>query len=207
MSDTANASPPSQDSCPWPGQDELYISYHDNEWGVPEYNDRKLYEKLMLDGFQAGLSWITILKKRENFRQAFDAFDPEKIARYTETDIQNLVQNAGIIRHRGKIEATIKGAQAWLNIMEKGQGFSSFCWEHVNGKPLINHWQTIKDVPASTSMSARFSKNLKAAGFSFCGPVIVYAFAQAVGMVNDHLVTCPQHQHCQKGGTYNHEYQ
>lgn len=184
--------------CPWAaaGADPLYIAYHNTEWGRPEWDDRALFEKLILDGFQAGLSWITILKKRENFRTAFDGFAPEKIARYTQKDIARLLENAGIIRHRGKIEATIKGAQIWLDMMEKGESFADFCWHHVDGTPTQNSWATAKNVPAQTEMSMVFSKNLKARGFSFCGPVIVYAFAQAVGMVNDHLVTCPVYSEC-----------
>ena len=182
--------------CPWPGDDPLYIAYHDEEWGVPEYDDRALFEKLILDGFQAGLSWITILRKREAFREAFDGFEPEKIARYTPKRVEKLLGNAGIIRHRGKIEATISNAQAWLEIMERDGGFSDFLWSFVDGKPQVNHFKRISDVPAETEMSRRMSKALKQEGFRFCGPTIVYAFAQAVGMVNDHLVTCPRHEAC-----------
>ncbi|NOT42710.1 MAG: DNA-3-methyladenine glycosylase I, partial [Alphaproteobacteria bacterium] len=172
--------------CAWPGEDPLYVAYHDEEWGVPEYDDRALYEKLILDGFQAGLSWITILRKRENFRKAFDNFDPAKIARYTEPKIAKLLQNEGIIRHRGKIEGTIKNARIYLDIMEKDpDGFSHFLWKHVDGKPVQNKWSAIKQVPAETPMSQALSKELKKRGFTFCGPTIVYAFAQAVGMVND----------------------
>ena len=182
--------------CPWPGDDPLYSAYHDEEWGVPEYDDRALFEKLILDGFQAGLSWITILRKREAFREAFDGFEPEKIARYTPKRVEKLLGNAGIIRHRGKIEATISNAQAWLEIMERDGGFSDFLWSFVDGKPQVNHFKRISDVPAETEMSRRMSKALKQEGFRFCGPTIVYAFAQAVGMVNDHLVTCPRHEAC-----------
>ena len=182
--------------CPWPGEDPFYIAYHDEEWGVPEYDDRALFEKLILDGFQAGLSWITILRKREAFREAFDGFEPEKIARYTPKRVEKLLGNAGIIRHRGKIEATISNAQAWLEIMERDGGFSDFLWSFVDGKPQVNHFKRISDVPAETEMSRRMSKALKQEGFRFCGPTIVYAFAQAVGMVNDHLVTCPRHEAC-----------
>lgn len=179
--------------CPWAQKHPEFAPYHDKEWGKPEYDDRALYEKLMLDGFQAGLSWITILKKRDNFRQAFDGFEPQKIASYDATDIERLLQNKGIVRHRGKIESTIKAARLWLEIMEKGGGFSAFLWKYVDGTPLVNHWQTQEQVPAQTMMSQALSKELKQLGFNFCGPVIVYAFAQAVGMVNDHLVSCPQH--------------
>ena len=185
--------------CAWPGEDPLYVAYHDEEWGVPEYDDRALYEKLILDGFQAGLSWITILRKRDNFRKAFDNFEPTKIARYTEPKIAKLLQNEGIIRHRGKIEGTIKNARLYLDIMEKEPGgFSHFIWKHVDGKPVQNNFETMKGVPAETPMSQALSKELKKRGFTFCGPTIVYAFAQAVGMVNDHMTTCFRHKECAK---------
>ncbi len=182
--------------CPWPGEDPLYIAYHDEEWGVPEYDDRALFEKLILDGFQAGLAWITILRKRENFRDAFDGFEPARIARYSPAKVEKLLKNPGIIRHRGKIEATIGNARAWLDIMDEDGGFSGFLWEIAGKAPKQNRWKRIAEVPAETPMSARMSKALKARGFKFCGPTIVYAFAQAVGMVNDHLVTCPRHADC-----------
>jgi DNA-3-methyladenine glycosylase I len=183
--------------CPWPGDDPLYRAYHDEEWGVPEYDDQALYEKLVLDGFQAGLSWITILRKRENFRTAFSEFDPQKIARYGKKQRDRLLSDAGIVRSGAKIDAAIKGAQLWLEIMEKEPGgFSELIWKHVNGKPKVNRYRTMKQVPAQTSMSEGLSKELKQRGFKFCGPVIVYAFAQAVGMVNDHLVGCPRHKAC-----------
>ncbi len=182
--------------CPWPGNDPFYIAYHDEEWGVPEYDDRALFEKLVLDGFQAGLSWITILRKREAFREAFDSFQPEKIARYTPKRVEKLLGNAGIVRHRGKIEATISNAQAWLEIMERDGGFSDFLWSFVDGVPQVNRFKRISDVPAETEMSRKMSKALKQEGFRFCGPTIVYAFSQAVGIVNDHLVTCPRHDAC-----------
>jgi DNA-3-methyladenine glycosylase I len=186
--------------CPWPGDDPLYVAYHDEEWGVPERDDRRLYEKLVLDGFQAGLSWITILRKRQNFRAAFDRFDPEKIARYGAREKKRLMGNAGIIRSNGKIDAAIKGARLWLEIMEtEPGGFSELVWKHVDGKPQINRWKSIKQVPAKTEMSERLAKELKQRGFNFCGPVIVYAFAQAIGMVNDHLITCPRHAACSEG--------
>jgi DNA-3-methyladenine glycosylase I len=177
--------------CTWPGEDPLYVAYHDTEWGVPEFDPRALYEKLILDGFQAGLSWITILRKRENFRKAFHNFDPEKIARYGKRDFERLMKNDGIIRSNGKIKAAIEGAQLWLDIEEKEPGgFTEFIWKHVDGKPQVNHFKTMKQVPAKTKMSEGLSKDLKQRGFNFVGPVIVYAFAQAVGMVNDHVVTC-----------------
>lgn len=182
--------------CPWPGEDPLYVAYHDDEWGVPEYDDRALFEKLVLDGFQAGLSWITILRKRESFREAFDGFEPERIVRYTPAKVEKLLKNPGIIRHRGKIEATIGNARAWLDIMEKDGSFADFLWAFTDGVPQVNKWKRITDVPAETPMSIAMSKALKARGFKFCGPTIVYAFAQAVGIVNDHLVTCPQHATC-----------
>ena len=187
--------------CWWPGEDPLYLAYHDTEWGVPEYDPRALYEKLVLDGFQAGLSWITILRKRENFRKAFHDFVPEKIARYGARDIDRLLKNDGIIRSRAKIEAAIRGAKLWLEIEEKEPGgFRDLIWKHVEGKPVVNRFKTRDKVPAQTDMSQALSKELKHRGFNFCGPVIVYAFAQAVGMVNDHLVTCFRHEECVKLG-------
>ena len=185
--------------CPWPGEDPLYRAYHDEEWGVPEYDDRALYEKLVLDGFQAGLSWITILRKRENFRRAFEGFEPERIARYGEKEIARLLGDAGIIRSRAKIAAAIGGAQAWLHIMEKEPGgFSSLVWKHVDGHQRLNRLKRIQDIPAITEMSENLAKELKQRGFKFCGPVIVYAFAQAIGMVNDHLVSCHRYETCAK---------
>lgn len=179
--------------CPWPGTDPLYVDYHDTEWGVPEYDDRALYEKLVLDGFQAGLAWITILRKRENFRAAFDGFDPEKIARYGEADIERLLGDAGIVRSRAKIEAAIKGAQVWCDIQADGRGFSQRLWDFVDGTPVQNRYASMKEVPAQTPVSEAMSKELKSLGFKFCGPVIVYAFMQATGLVNDHLVGCFRH--------------
>ncbi|MBN8984349.1 MAG: DNA-3-methyladenine glycosylase I, partial [Rhizobiales bacterium] len=143
--------------CPWPGEDPLYVAYHDTEWGVPEYDDRALYEKLILDGFQAGLSWITILRKRDNFRRAFDDFEPAKIARYTEKKMHALMQDAGIVRNRAKIEGTVKSAQAYLEIMEKGPGFSKLLWDYVDGKPKVNTFKTTATVPASTPLSVTIS--------------------------------------------------
>ncbi len=184
--------------CQWPGgEDPIYIAYHDCEWGVPEWDDRALYEKLVLDGFQAGLSWITIMRKRDTFRQAFDDFDPEKIARYNERKICSLLKNPGIIRHRGKIEGAIGNAQAYLQIMEQ-QGFSNYLWSFVDGKPLQNSWKIMRDAPAKTPLSEAVSKDLKQRGFKFTGPTIVYAFMQAVGMVNDHMVDCFRYSECAK---------
>jgi len=184
--------------CPWPKQDPLYIAYHDQEWGVPEYDDRALYEKLVLDGFQAGLSWITILRKRENFRRAFDGFEPEKIARYRSGKIERLMGDAGIVRNRAKIEGAVSSARAWLEIMEHGPGFSNLLWDYLDGKPKLNNFRTTKQVPAETPLSQKISKDLAGRGFKFVGPTIVYAFMQAVGMVNDHLVTCYRHSACAK---------
>jgi DNA-3-methyladenine glycosylase I len=182
--------------CPWPKDDPLYVAYHDEEWGVPEYDDRALYEKLVLDGFQAGLSWITILRKRENFRRAFDNFEPEKIARYTPKRVEKLMQDAGIVRNRQKIEGAVLSAKAWLDIMEKTDGFSPLLWDFLDGKPKVNKFRSPSQVPAETPVSKAMSKELAARGFKFVGPTIVYAFMQAVGMVNDHLVTCHRHRAC-----------
>jgi DNA-3-methyladenine glycosylase I len=194
------ASAPATDliRCPWPKDDAVYIAYHDQEWGVPEYGDRALYEKLVLDGFQAGLSWITILRKRENFRRAFDGFVPEKIARYRPAKVERLMADAGIVRNRAKIEGTVRSARAWLDIMEKGPGFSKLLWGFLDGKPKINHYKSTRQVPNETAISRAMSKELTQRGFKFCGPTIVYAFMQATGMVNDHLITCHRHDAVQK---------
>jgi DNA-3-methyladenine glycosylase I len=191
--------------CPWPKQDPLYLAYHDQEWGVPELDDRALYEKLVLDGFQAGLSWITILRKRENFRRAFDGFEPEKIARYTPKKIERLMQDAGIVRNRMKIEGAVASARSWLTVMDKGPGFSRLLWDFVDGKPKINRFRSTTQIPAATELSGKISKDLAARGFKFCGPTIVYAFMQAVGMVNDHLVSCHRHPACAKITNEDHE--
>jgi DNA-3-methyladenine glycosylase I len=187
--------------CPWPGQDPLYVAYHDTEWGTPEFDDRSLYEKLVLDGFQAGLSWITILRKRDNFRRAFDGFAPEKIARYDKRKVEKLMQDAGIVRNRMKIEGAVLSARAWLDVMEKGPGFSRLLWDFLDGKPKVNRFRSVAQVPAETDLSRRMSKELAARGFKFCGPTIVYAFMQATGMVNDHLVKCHRHEACAKLGS------
>jgi DNA-3-methyladenine glycosylase I len=184
--------------CPWPKLDPLYVAYHDSEWGVPEFDDRALYEKLVLDGFQAGLSWITILRKRDNFRRAFSEFQPEKIARYTPKKLERLMQDEGIVRNRMKIEGAVLSARAWLNIMDKGPGFSHLLWDFVDGKPKINNFRSTKQIPAESVVSQKMSKDLASRGFKFCGPTIVYAFMQAVGMVNDHLVSCHRHAACAK---------
>jgi len=190
---TGSSTPESLPRCPWPGEDPLYVAYHDEEWGVPEYDDRALFEKLVLDGFQAGLSWITILRKRDNFRRAFDRFEPAKIARYTPRRVEKLMLDPGIVRNRMKIEGTVLSARAWLAVMEEGPGFSKLLWDYVDGKPKVNRPRGIGQVPAETELSRRISKDLASRGFKFCGPTITYAFMQAVGMVNDHLVTCHRH--------------
>ncbi len=182
--------------CSWPGTDPLYVAYHDEEWGVPERDDRALYEKLVLDGFQAGLSWITILRKRDAFRRAFDAFQPEKIARYTPKKIERLMQDEGIVRNRMKIEGAVASARAWLDVMDKGPGFSSLLWDFVGNAPLDQRRRNMNEIPAETEVSRAMSKELKARGFKFCGPTIVYAFMQATGMVNDHLTSCHRHAAC-----------
>ena len=186
--------------CLWaPADDELYRQYHDEEWGVPEYDDRALFEKLILDGFQAGLSWRTILYKRENFRKAFDGFNPEKIARYTPKKIERLLNNAGIIRSRSKIDATIGNARVWLDMMETGPGsFSDYLWDFVDGAPIVNEVEDYRDHVVKSPESEAMSKDLKKRGFKFCGPVIVYAFMQAVGLVNDHEIACPRWKEVQK---------
>ena len=179
--------------CGWCGDDPLYVAYHDTEWGVPERDSRALWEKLILDGFQAGLAWITILQKRDGFRRAFDGFDPDVIAGWGEAEVAQLLQDPGIIRHRGKIEAAIGNARAW-QAMEARGGFDAFVWDHVGGTPVQNTWADLSEVPAFTPMSERMSKELKKAGFKFCGPTIVYAWLQATGVVNDHVTTCFRHR-------------
>ncbi|MBE0452812.1 MAG: DNA-3-methyladenine glycosylase I [Roseovarius sp.] len=185
--------------CGWAGSDPLYLAYHDEEWGVPERDSRALWEKLVLDGFQAGLSWLTILKKRENFRASFQGFDPHVIAEWGAVDVARLLGDAGIIRHRGKIEATITNARVWQAI-EAEQGFATYLWNYVDGRPVQTRFETLAQVPADTEISRKLSKDLKKRGFKFCGPTITYAFMQAVGMVNDHLVTCPCHERVARMG-------
>ncbi len=178
--------------CPWCGEDPLYVAYHDTEWGRPQRDGRMLWECLTLEAFQAGLSWITILRRRTGFRAAFDGFDPATVALWGEAEITHLLADPGIIRHRGKIAATVAGAQAYMRI-EARQGFSDFIWSHVGGVPLQPMRGSMAEVPGHTPQALALSKALKAEGFKFVGPTICYAFMQAVGMVNDHLVTCPQH--------------
>ncbi|MET0336456.1 MAG: DNA-3-methyladenine glycosylase I [Caulobacter sp.] len=185
--------------CVWHGMagDPVYEAYHDTDWGVPEYDPRALWEKLVLDGFQAGLSWITILKKRENFRAAFAGFDPEKVARFDEADRERLLADAGIIRSGAKIDAAINGARIYLDMRDRGEDFSKFLWDFVGGSPIQNHWDDRSQVPVKTPEAEAMAKALKARGFKFCGPVIVYAFMQATGMVNDHLTYCFRHDECE----------
>ncbi|ODA67297.1 DNA-3-methyladenine glycosylase 1 [Methyloligella halotolerans] len=183
--------------CGWAGSDPLYIAYHDNEWGVPQHDARALFEKLVLEGFQAGLSWITILRKRERFREVFENFDPEKVARFGPDKVDALVADPGIIRHRGKIEAAIGNAQAFLELDGK-EGFSQFIWSFVDGAPIQNRFRSLSEVPAETAESRALSKALKARGFRFCGPTTLYAMMQSMGLVNDHMVSCPRHAACEE---------
>ncbi len=178
--------------CGWVGSDPLYIDYHDTEWGVPVRDSKALFAKLVLDGFQAGLAWITILRKRDGFYRAFDGLDPDRIAGWGEDEVLRCLADPGIVRHRGKIEATIGNARAWQQI-EAERGFSSFLWEFVDDRPLQPARPSLAEIPVSTEISEAMSKALKRAGFRFCGPTIVYAFMQAVGMVNEHVVDCPRH--------------
>ncbi len=181
------------DRCPWCGDDPLYVAYHDSEWGVPCHDERTLFEFLILEGAQAGLSWITILRKRENYRHAFDGFDSNKIARYGEQNVTRLLGDAGIVRNRLKIAAAIDNAKAMLALHESGGTLDALFWQFVDGRPVINHWQSMAEVPAFTPAAIALSKELKQRGFRFVGPTIIYSLMQAIGMVNDHLVTCPRH--------------
>lgn len=183
----------SPDRCSWCGSDPLYVAYHDTEWGVPERDPRALWEKLVLDGFQAGLAWITILRKRENLRAAFADFDPEIVARFGEADRARLMADPGIIRSNAKIDSAIAGARIWLDMRERGEDFSDWLWGFVGDQPIQNSWQH-GQIPAETEESRAMARALKAKGFKFCGPVIVYAFMQATGMVNDHTTACFRHR-------------
>ena len=180
----------SKKRCAGPGSDDLMVAYHDDEWGVPLHDDRKLFEFLVLEGFQAGLSWRTILNKRENFRAAYDGFDIERITRYRQPKIERLLKDAGIVRNRMKVEATVVNAKAFLKAQEEHGSFDRYIWQFVDGTPKQNRWRSMKQLPASTPASDRMSKDLKDRGFKFVGSTICYAFMQAVGMVNDHVVTC-----------------
>lgn len=182
--------------CWWAGPDPLYVTYHDTEWGVPEHDGRALYEKLVLDGFQAGLSWITILRRREGFRRAFAGFDPEVVSRFTDADVARLMTDTGIIRNRAKIVSAVAGARAWLAIEARGAGFSGFLWDFVDGTPIQGNAANREAIATETELSRKVARALKAEGFGFCGPVIVHAFMQAVGLVNDHLVGCHRHASC-----------
>ena len=180
--------------CPWAGSDPLYVAYHDEEWGVPSHDDRHLFEMLVLEGAQAGLSWITILRKRESYRKAFAAFDPAKVARFGPKDVDRLLGDAGIVRNRLKIESAIDGAKAFLALQKEAGSFSSWLWAHVGGRPVRGAFREMREVPAKTSLAEAISKELRKRGFRFVGPTIVYAYLQAVGVVNDHLVGCPRHR-------------
>ncbi len=176
--------------CSWCGENPLYIAYHDTEWGVPVYDDTKLFEFLVLETFQAGLSWITILKKRENFRKAFDNFNYKKIATYNDDKFEKLIQNTGIIRNKLKIKATISNAISFIKIQQEFDSFSNYIWGFTNGKPIINNWKNLGEVPATTALSNMISEDLKKRGFKFVGPTVIYAHMQATGMVNDHIIDC-----------------
>ncbi len=176
--------------CDWPSSDELMIKYHDDEWGVPNHDDRKWFEYITLDAFQAGLSWAIVLNKRENFRKAFNNFDPKIIAEYDQIKVEELIQDAGIIRNKLKINATISNAKVFLDVQKEFSGFDNYIWRFVNGKPIVNHWKSITNLPASTIESDKLSTDLKKRGFKFVGTTICYAFMQSAGMINDHLITC-----------------
>lgn len=187
--------------CKWAGPEQIYIDYHDREWGVPVYDDRTLFEFLILEGAQAGLSWITILKKRENYRRAFDDFDPKKIAGYDVQKIEELLQDPGIIRNRRKIEGAIENARAFLIIQEEFGSFSRYIWGFVGGKPRVNNWTSTEEIPVQTSESRAMSRDLRKRGFKFVGPTVCYAFMQAVGMVNDHTVDCFRYEEIKREST------
>jgi len=189
--------PVTVDRCPWCGTEPAYVAYHDAEWGVPEHDPRALFEKLVLDGFQAGLSWWVILRKRDRFRTVFEGFDAARIARWGEAEVAAALEDPGIVRSRAKIEATIGNARAFLELEASHPGgFHDFLWRHVDGSPLVNRFRTLEEVPTATEASADMARELKRAGFRFCGPTICYAFMQATGMVNDHLVRCFRHADC-----------
>jgi DNA-3-methyladenine glycosylase I len=184
--------------CGWCGDDPLYVNYHDKEWGVPVHDDRLLFEFLVLEGAQAGLSWITILKKRDNYRKAFDNFDYNRIVNYTDEDVERLLLNPGIVRNRLKVKSVIKNAKAVLAIQKEFGSLDSYLWSYVNGKPIQNKWKTLAELPTKTDISDALSKDLKKRGFSFVGSTICYAFMQAIGMVNDHITSCFRHKEVQK---------
>ena len=182
--------------CSWVNDDALYLAYHDEEWGVPLRDDRRLYEMLVLEGAQAGLSWYTILKKREAYRRAFDGFDPERVARYDDRKVASLLEDPGIVRNRLKVHAAIGNARAWLDLRESGTRFSEFLWAFSGGVPVVNAWRRLEDIPVTTPVSEAMSRALKQRGFRFVGPTICYAFMQAVGMVNDHVTSCFRWKEC-----------
>ena len=190
---TEPSDPSELQRCPWPGADPLYVAYHDEEWGVPEWDDRALFEKLVLDGFQAGLSWLTILRKRDRFREVFEDFEAERIVRWDARKIESVAADASIVRNRAKILGAISSAKGYLAILEEAGSFSSFVWKAVDGRVRQNTWTAMTEVPTETAESQALSEALKARGFSFVGPTIVYAFMQATGLVNDHLVSCYRH--------------
>ncbi len=180
--------------CVWAGSDPLYLRYHDREWGTPSRDDRHLFEMLVLEGAQAGLAWITILRKREHYRQAFDGFDPERIARWGKGKIEGLLKDPGIVRNRAKVEGTVRSARAFLDVAGEHGAFHPYIWEFVGGKPIQNRWKALKQVPAETKESRAMGKDLRKRGFTFVGPTICYAFMQAAGLVNDHVVSCFRHR-------------
>ena len=180
--------------CPWAANDPLYTAYHDTEWGVPVHDDRTLFEFLILEGAQAGLSWITILRKRENYRAAFDNFYAGKVARYDKRKIERLLNNPGIVRNRLKVESAVTNARAFIETQKQFGSFNNYIWRFVEGKPIVNHWKTMKQIPPTTPMSDAISRDMKKRGFKFVGSTIIYAHMQATGMVNDHLITCPRHR-------------
>jgi DNA-3-methyladenine glycosylase I len=182
--------------CEWCLGDDAYIRYHDEEWGVPVHDDRKWFEFIVLESAQAGLSWLTILRRRENYRHAFAGFDPVKVAEFNDQDIERLMNDAGIIRNRQKISAAVNNARAFLKIQEEFGSFDNYMWRFVDGKPIINHWRVLEELPAKTELSEKIAKDMKKRGFGFFGPVICYAHMQAAGMVNDHLVSCFRHDEC-----------
>ncbi|MCB1216837.1 DNA-3-methyladenine glycosylase I [bacterium] len=190
--------PRSRQRCGWCGDDPLYVSYHDEEWGVPLHDDNALFEFLLLEGFQAGLSWITILRKRDAFRRAFDGFIPQKVARYTPARLEKLMQDSGIIRNRQKIESAVANARAFLQVQEEFGSFDAYNWGFVDGRPLVNSWTEMSEIPAYTELAEKYSKDLKARGFKFVGPTVVYAHMQATGMVNDHITGCFRHRELKK---------
>ena len=182
--------------CEWAGSDPLYLAYHDEEWGVPVHDDRRHYEMICLEGAQAGLSWITVLRKRDNYRTAFDQFDPTLVAGYDEDKVAELLANPGIVRNRLKVRAFIRNAQAFLRIQAEYGSFDEYIWRFVDGAPIVNHWQSLREIPALTPEAQAMSKDLAKRGFTFVGPTICYAYMQACGMVNDHVVSCFRHSEC-----------